>query len=171
MTTNKKLLLEMLIIGETYSRRDILDVTSILEGDSETEPLGRILRSLDKLNARRDLRPGSKAKSTRSAFLTELREQNPQMYAFLSQVLSQMMSRELLPEAKDLRRFAETLGVKNLPTQKREQGVWAIARTLADLPLEKARHAIEHDAGPRVEGSREYADLVDTILTRDRRGG
>ena len=68
-----------------------------------------------------------------------IREVHPEKYRLLSEFHLRLKARDILPEAQDIRYFAQIIGIKGISGKSREDLIPKLIRFLSELPLEKLR--------------------------------
>jgi hypothetical protein len=123
--------------------------------------LGSASRSRAKRSAHAARLPG-----VREA-LKFLRSKDPAQADVLEDMWIRLRRRELMPEMRSVRVFAEAIGLKALEATRREQAVAEVMRHVLDLPPEQLAAALRHASAPDRVLSEEYGRWVDLILGRD----
>lgn len=101
--------------------------------------------------------------STRSVIstLSEMKDSDPRRFEALSTFYSQLRDRRVLPEAHDIRHFAQLVGLKDIRGKSRKDLIPPLIRFLGQGNFEQVRKAIESAS----EISEEQRQLGFSILT------
>jgi hypothetical protein len=94
-----------------------------------------------------------------------LQETEPDKYAVLRAFFSTVESGELLPESEDVRRFAESLGLKQVHGTKRRELIAKLADPMVLLTVERIRELV--DQAKKIsaqERNKGYSILTDKLL-------
>ncbi|MGE5483845.1 MAG: hypothetical protein ACM3X4_02370 [Ignavibacteriales bacterium] len=164
MKSTQELLLEVLLLRLRYSDNDLRLVTEVLKSQ-EQEPICTLMRELARfegLSAKKQTSRPSRLPDP----LAQLEKSNPEHYALVTQFREDLLTRRLLPTPSELRRLASSMGVKDLPTRRREQAVRILVRNLAAVSFQEAKTLIDNELQRKTVGDTSYADLANTILHR-----
>lgn len=167
MGDKQQLLLEALLLRMRYSKEDCTDVAELLRAEGE-EPLATILTLVSRLENLGTKKVSSRktSKQVKNA-MAKLKDTNPELYSSLATFQSQLLSREILPEPSDLRRFASTLDLGELPTRRREQTVQVILKELARLPADELRKHLQSISRPGEARRSDLHIVADAIHKRN----
>ncbi|MDQ6615693.1 MAG: hypothetical protein M3083_13370 [Actinomycetota bacterium] len=117
-------------------------------------------------NRARQVKHASRGPSVREA-LARLCGEDPARAERLEEVWARLRRRELLPEMRSVRAFAEATGLKTLESTRREQAVAEVMTQILDLPSDELAAALIHASAPDRELGEEYGRWVQLILGRD----
>lgn len=102
------------------------------------------------------------------ALLRDIRAKDPQKADHLANLYERLRDRTILPGSRDVRQFAEALGMKERLPGRREQALTALMRYLASLPIERLTSGITTSPGAAAARDlrAEYERWVRIILGR-----
>jgi len=97
--------------------------------------------------------------------LDAIRESQPEKHRLLSEFYQGLNQRRVLPEAEDIRQFAQLIGIKGLRGKSRKDLLPGLMRFLLTLPQEAASSAVRRaeqiNAEQRQQG---FSVLADKLL-------
>jgi hypothetical protein len=99
--------------------------------------------------------------------IESIRETHPEKHRLLSEFITRLKGRQVLPESQDIRQFAQIIGLKEIGGKSREDMLPKLIRFLADRPIDQLRTDIE-DAGNISERQRQmgFSVLTEKLLGR-----
>ncbi len=126
-----------------------------IEGDDEPHAPPRKTESIDKKPAQR----------TVVNILELIRRNHPEKYRLLSEFLSRLKDRQILPEAQDIRLFAQLVGLKEIRGKSRTDMIPSLMRFLIEQPYERLRSDLQ-SAGTISEQQRQrgFSVLADKLI-------
>jgi hypothetical protein len=89
---------------------------------------------------RRDQRP---SRITVANGLELIRENSPEKHRLLSEFLSRLNDRKILPESQDIRHFAQLVGLKDVGGKSRKDMIPKLMRFLLEQPVERLKIDLE----------------------------
>jgi hypothetical protein len=96
-----------------------------------------------------------------------IRDSDPEKHRLLSEFLSRLKNRDILPESQDIRHFAQMVGLKDIRGKSRKDMIPTLMRSLLSRATDNLRIDIEHaediSQQQRQEG---YSVLTDKLLGR-----
>lgn len=97
--------------------------------------------------------------------LGSIRDAEPQKYDLLSDFLVRLRARQILPEAEDIRYFAQSLGLKEIRGKSRKDMIPTLMRFLIDRDTDTLRVDIQHAATiSQQERSQGFSVLTDKLV-------
>src|SRR5271166_5729358 len=97
--------------------------------------------------------------------LGSIRESDPDKYILLSEFLSHLKDRTILPESQDIRYFAQLIGLKEIKGRSRKEMFATLLRFLISLPTERLRTDIQGaDKISEQQRRRGFSVLTDKLL-------
>lgn len=116
-------------------------------------------------------RPKSSSRSPRSAgptignALELIRYTQPEKYGLLSDFFARLKARQILPEAEDIRYFAQLVGLKEIRGKSRKDMIPTLMRFLIDRDTDTLRTDIQRAATiSQQERSRGFSVLTDKLV-------
>ena len=107
-------------------------------------------------------------KTTRPTVVNALdlvRESDPEKYRLLSEFLSQLKERKILPEVQDISHFAQLVGLKKIGGKSRKDMTPQLMRFLLEQPTEQLRTDIQRaDNISEQERQQGFSVLTDKLL-------
>jgi hypothetical protein len=102
-----------------------------------------------------------------SAILERLREDSPAKYHLLDEFLVHLKNRDVLPEAQDIRYFAQVIGLKTISGKSRDDMIPRLTRFMVEQPLDKLRVDIESARGiSEQQRQKGFSVLTDKLLEK-----
>lgn len=96
-----------------------------------------------------------------------IRGSDPEKYRLLSQFFSRLKDRETLPEAQDIRHFAQLVGLKDIQGKSRKDMIPTLMRFLLERAAEKLRIDILRADNISEQQRREgFSILTDKLLSQ-----
>jgi hypothetical protein len=97
--------------------------------------------------------------------LESIRESAPEKYRLLTDFLSRLKNRDILPESQDIRHFAQLVGLKEISGKSRRDMIPKLMRFLLEQPFERLRIDIQ-SAGDISEQQRQrgFSVLTDKLI-------
>lgn len=109
----------------------------------------------------------SKAAQSITSQLEECRRKDPSKYDVLRDFYTALKDRRLLPEAQDIRHFAQAVGLKDIRGKSRKDMVPQLMRFLLAQPIEQLKIDVETAAGVSEQQRRQgFSVLADKLLSR-----
>jgi hypothetical protein len=107
---------------------------------------------------RRNIRSGTLAAESKqrkpanpiSVILTSIRENDPEKHRLLTNFYDRLKTRTILPEAEDIRHFAQLIGLKNISGKSRKELVSQLLKFLIATSTERL--------GPNIESAETISD-------------
>lgn len=110
-------------------------------------------------NGQRSTRP------TVSSVLESIRGSDPEKHSLLSEFLSRLKDRRVLPESEDIRLFAQFVGLKDIHGKSRKDMIPTLMHFLLQRPTEGLRAEIQRAENISEQHRREgFSVLTDKIL-------
>ncbi len=168
----ESLLLLVRLCGVDMVKTALKDVEAATAPEQQTEPRGTEPRRAElRGTERRATTPrgreprGTEHRATIPRAISLLEETDRTKYDLLKSFFTCIDSGTILPEAEDIRRFVELLGIKQLPGKSRRDLIPKLANVLAELPLVRLEQLIAK-AGDISENKRRegYSLLTDKLL-------
>jgi hypothetical protein len=129
--------------------------------DVSTHPLKKRVKPLRKSN-NKNQKPTTQ---TIAGALESIREQNPEKHRLLSEFLSDLAARRTLPQAEDIRYFAQGAGLKAIEGKSRKDLIPNLMRFLLTLSTDRVRSEIQKAAHISEEQRRQgFSILTDKLL-------
>lgn len=102
--------------------------------------------------------------------ITEISEREPEKGKLLENFFQKIVSASLLPEAEDVRRFADLVGIKKLKGKSRNELITKLANELVPLDLRRLENLLPQADGISSAQRREgYSILTDTLMQSTKR--
>ncbi len=120
----------------------------------------------EQLPTRNSLPPSQRPMRTNVADgLESIRESAPEKYLLLTDFLSRLKNRHILPESQDIRHFAQLVGLKEISGKSRKDMIPKLMRFLLEQPVERLRIDIQ-GAGDISEQQRQrgFSVLTDKLI-------
>lgn len=160
-----KLIADLARVVAKYSTEDWRALAEFLR---DPENLAELAELAERLGSASRSRAGRVAGHARGLpvrdVLAQVRTRDPARADALDDIWSRLRRRELLPEMRSIRAFAEAAGLKSLEATKRDQAVAEIMRQVVNVPPEQLAAALTDASAPdRVLGD-EYGRWVRLIL-------
>jgi hypothetical protein len=97
--------------------------------------------------------------------IVPLEQAEPQKFEMLKSFFTMVESGDLLPEAEDVRRFAENLGLKELRGSKRRELISKLGDPMSALSIERIQQLVGQAKGISANERRKgYSILTDKLL-------
>lgn len=138
-------------------------VEQVLLAMNEVYPEVGASIKVDQARTRRTTRP-----NTLQELLTQTRLNDPERYRILVDFRKDLHSREVLPEAEDIRHYVQLIGVKEVSGKSRKDMVRSLIRSLIDVPIDLLKQSIDMSRDINLKTREKgYSDLVDKLLSRE----
>lgn len=103
---------------------------------------------------------------TVSSALELLRERDPVKHRLLSEFLSHLKERTILPESQDIRHFAHLVGLKEIAGKSRKDMIPALMRFLLEQPSEQLQIDLQNAQGISEQQRQQgFSVLTDKLLS------
>jgi hypothetical protein len=97
--------------------------------------------------------------------LESIRESDPEKHRLLSEFLSDLKDRRLLPESQDIRHFAQLVGLKDIRSKSRKEMIPTLMRFFMDQTAERLRIDIRRADNVSEQQRRQgFSVLTDKLL-------
>lgn len=102
---------------------------------------------------------------TVTMMLQRLGKEDEEKYRLLSSFYTQLKSRSVLPEAEDIRHFAQMIGIKEIRGKSRKDLLSKLMRKLLDHPSEQLRGEIISASGvSAVQRQKGFSVITDKLV-------
>jgi hypothetical protein len=169
---NQQLIADLARLATRYAPEDW---EILLEGLEDEKRRAQIVALLQELAATSRVRP---RKATRDSdhrarlprvrdALAKARVEDPARAERLEEAWARLRRRELLPDMRSIRAFAEAAGLKGITSAKREQAINEVMELLIGLPTEALERMLQSPVVYDRASGDEYERWVHLILGRD----
>jgi hypothetical protein len=163
---NLRLVADLARLAAKYPSDDWDDLLSVLRDPNRQADLILLVEQLASLSKHKADGRDRTAKGTQELKdeLARIRTQDPAKADLLEDVWSKLRRRDLLPDMKAVRTFAETIGMKGLSASRRDAAVNEIMRSLLNMATSDLLAAIQRPVAVNRDSDEEYGKWVRLIL-------
>jgi len=166
---NTDLIYDLARLARKYTPEDWDDLLRLLNDDNSRRQVVNLLQEIRAVSSTSRKRSLKSRKATRIPdLLKDVRSKDPEKGIILSEFWKRLRNHELLVKVSNIRMFANTVGLQDITSTKRDQAIGELMRQMIDLPREKVEDALKKaTAEPRNFGE-EYERWVSLILGHKR---
>jgi hypothetical protein len=162
---NPRLIADLARLASKYPPEDWVALLDFLRDSERQAGLAFLVEQLASASERR---PPARSKTEHQSSvrheLALVREQDPAKAELLDDVWSRLRQRQLLPDMKAVRAFAEVIGLKGLSATKRDQAISEVMRHILHMPATDLVAALKQAGSVDPGLGEEYGRWVRIIL-------